>query len=435
MNLTQRIHTAARRVMLLLAMACGQMAVAQTQHTVEPGETLYRISRTYCLTVAELEQANPGLTADNLKAGSIIRIPSAVSMPDPPQARVNVALVLPFSAKGLEGGRSIEFYRGFLLAAEQLAGQGSDINFHAYDERVGEALAVPLQLISVGGVQVMVGPVYPEHFQEMANFARANKVRMVVPFYSKADQVNTNPYVYLANTPEKFELEFVADLFLRNFKGMNVAFMRLGGGNENNFTQYLRKRLMARGYAVTEFAYDAPLEQMKTACNASRNTIVIPDASNEAGLAKALAKVEGFRKYYPQYGIQLFGYPDWLDFADKYKERMHAADTYVYTGNFYNKHDAATRAFVSAYTARYGDQLQEVSPRMGLLGYDLAMHLIQGIARYGTAFSTQASGAPMLQSNLRFERTEEDGGLVNNSMFFIHYKPDGTVDKLAAAHK
>lgn len=44
-------------------------------HTIQPGENLYRLSVTYNITVKELCDENPGLSAENFKAGEVIRIP------------------------------------------------------------------------------------------------------------------------------------------------------------------------------------------------------------------------------------------------------------------------------------------------------------------------------------------------------------------------
>ena len=46
-----------------------------SRHTVQAGETLYRISKAYGVAVEEIVRANPGLTAENLKKGSTIVIP------------------------------------------------------------------------------------------------------------------------------------------------------------------------------------------------------------------------------------------------------------------------------------------------------------------------------------------------------------------------
>ena len=68
---------------------------------------------------------------------------------------------------------------------------------------------------------------------------------------------------------------------------------------------------------------------------------------------------------------------------------------------------------------------------MGLLGYDVALHMLTGISKFGADFTTQSSGAPLLQTMLRFERAAQGGGLVNKSLFFIHLRTDGQIERLA----
>ena len=57
-------------------------------HTIARGETLYRLTIMYGVTAQEICDANPGLSAENFKAGTIVLIPPAkpktetVSAPD-----------------------------------------------------------------------------------------------------------------------------------------------------------------------------------------------------------------------------------------------------------------------------------------------------------------------------------------------------------------
>lgn len=44
-------------------------------HTIQAGETLYKLTKTYRTSADEICKANPGLTAENFKAGMVIRIP------------------------------------------------------------------------------------------------------------------------------------------------------------------------------------------------------------------------------------------------------------------------------------------------------------------------------------------------------------------------
>ena len=60
----------------MLLFLTGIVTNAQTNHEIQPGETLYGISHSYGITIAEIEAANPGLS-ENIMAGQVIVIPKA----------------------------------------------------------------------------------------------------------------------------------------------------------------------------------------------------------------------------------------------------------------------------------------------------------------------------------------------------------------------
>lgn len=49
----------------------------ETFHTIEPGETLYRLTVKYNVSAKAICDANPGLSAENFRIGQVIQIPSA----------------------------------------------------------------------------------------------------------------------------------------------------------------------------------------------------------------------------------------------------------------------------------------------------------------------------------------------------------------------
>lgn len=55
----------------------AQTASKQRFHTIQPGETLYRLTQVYQISAEKLREANPGLTATNFRAGQVIVIPEA----------------------------------------------------------------------------------------------------------------------------------------------------------------------------------------------------------------------------------------------------------------------------------------------------------------------------------------------------------------------
>ena len=418
----------------------GGAAESPITHVVSKGDTMWNIAKRYNITVDELVAANPEMKqADyKLKKGSIINIPAVTTASNSPtqtaapvSKTVGIAFLLPMKATGVEGERSVEFYRGFLMAADKVRGNGRDINIYTYNEDADQStVATILNKLRTQKPDVIIGPVYPTHFTEVANFAKEQQIRMVVPFSSKAWQVHTTPQLCLLNTPMQYQQIFAADLFLKIFKIRNAVFMHINNANEQTFTQQLKGRLNAAGVTTTVCNLDAPLTQLKSACAKNKQTVIVPDNSDPAVLRQLLERIKQFCTQYPKYKVSLFGYPGWLDHEQALREDFHVADTYIYTNAFYNPYSRGIAEFNAQYKAWFNAEPLDVTPRMGLLGYDLATHLLQGFFTYGKNFTTQRAGTGMLQSDMRFAATEAGGGLVNNSVSFIHYKNDRTIEQL-----
>ena len=418
----------------------GGAAESPITHVVSKGDTMWNIAKRYNITVDELVAANPEMKqADyKLKKGSIINIPAVTTASNSPtqtatpiSKTVGIAFLLPMKATGVEGERSVEFYRGFLMAADKLRDNGRDINIYTYNEDANQSsLVTIINKLKTQKPDVIIGPVYPAHFTEVANFAKEQQIRMVVPFSSKAWQVHTTPQLCLLNTPMQYQQIFAADLFLKIFKIRNAVFMHINNANEQTFTQQLKGRLNAAGVTTTVCNLDAPLTQLKSACAKNKQTVIVPDNSDPAVLRQLLERIKQFCAQYPKYKVSLFGYPGWLDHEQALREDFHVADTYIYTNAFYNPYSRGIAEFNAQYKAWFNADPLDVTPRMGLLGHDLACHLLQGLFTYGKNFTTQRTGTGMLQSNMHFAATEAGGGLVNNSVSFIHYKSDKTIEQI-----
>ena len=418
----------------------GGAAESPITHVVSKGDTMWNIAKRYNITVDELVAVNPAMRQEDykLKKGSVINIPTSTTAGNgPAQAAapvsktVGIAFLLPMKATGIEGERSVEFYRGFLMAADKLRNNGRDINIYTYNEDANQSsLVTIINKLKTQKPDVIIGPVYPAHFTEVANFAKEQQIRMVVPFSSKAWQVHTTPQLCLLNTPMQYQQIFAADLFLKIFKIRNAVFMHINNANEQTFTQQLKGRLNAAGVTTTVCNLDAPLTQLKSACAKNKQTVIVPDNSDPAVLRQLLERIKQFCAQYPKYKVSLFGYPGWLDHEQALREDFHVADTYIYTNAFYNPYSRGIAEFNAQYKAWFNAEPLDVTPRMGLLGYDLATHLLQGFFTYGKNFTTQRAGTGMLQSDMRFAATEAGGGLVNNSVSFIHYKNDRTIEQL-----
>lgn len=429
--------------------AAGQPAIRIT-HVVKAKETLWGISQAYGITLDELVQANPEMMVAGyeLKTGSKVLIPfqSQKNAGQPPatpvvtqraeRTTVSVAVLMPLKSAGSVGSRCLEYYRGFLMAVEQLKNAGKNVNVFAYDEDpTGATLTGALDKIKAAGAELIVGPVYPQHFATVADFARREGVNVLVPFSSKVAQVETCTRIYMMNAPDKYKHTYAADLFMHTFaKRDKIIFLRSAGGNERTFCEYLKTRLSAAGYETYYLPETFDNAQLKGLLSPSQRAVLVPDDCSKATLDDLLPRLRTFKESYPGFQTALFGYPEWQTYVAAHQNDFFRANTYVFTNFYYNVYDQATRTFEDRYRAWFHTSPIDTYPRMSLLGYDSGLYMMKGILTHGADFAGQDVAIVPRQSDMHFEKAGTDGGYVNSSIWFIHYKPDKSIERLEIKH-
>lgn len=490
------------RVLFLLSLSTllGLTCSAQNRailHNVEKGETLYRISKQYGISVSEILTLNPGLTAETLKTGNTILIPekSANNGAVNPNCRImhkakkketiwsiasqygitveqltaanpqmqaagyklrkgdfvcipyryvelkkepvgypelKLCVVLPLKDKGEIGLRSVEFYRGFLMAVNKVKKNGKNITIHAINEPTASASLSPaLSVLRGKDYQLIVGPLYPNHFDDLSSFTESEKMRWLVPFSSKVAEVEKNKHVFLVNAPEKLKSTFAGKLFVRTFPTKTkVVFLHSKNGNENAFVNDMRSRLAREGYSIADLYDGYTAEDMKKLLSAGERTVFIPNASTNQAAESTLQRITQLRAIAPRAEFSLVGYPEWVPYATQHAESFYSADAYLFANYYHNTYDSRTKDFEREYKEWFGTEMLETQPHMGLLGYDTALFMMQGLLKYGDDFATQELPENMLQSDLHFVRPDEDAGCINDCMQFIHYRRDCVIEKI-----
>lgn len=415
------------------------------EHKVQKKETLWSISQKYGITVEDLVAANPQMeeAGYQLKKGEVIYIPNVrhAGGENAEQAQavgyeqLRLAVILPLKAQGAEAKRSVEFYRGFLMAAEDLKGKGLDITISAVNEPAGNLrLDSTLSALKRRGVQLIVGPLYPSHFDETAKFCAANDIKCAIPFSSKVSQIENTPEMFLLNAPEAKKTQLATHLFRNVFNANSTKVVLLPGidNNEQAFASGLKAGLLQHGYAVTEMPPQSTVAQMAAQLDSKKTTLFVPMGSTRANAINILNQMTELRKSVPQANAALFAYPEWLEIVNEYQNDFFAANTYFFTNAFYNPYDAGTQGFEQRYKTWFNEPLQNIYPRLALLGYDAGRYLMEGLSQYGENFGGQTVTVNGLQSRIHFEHTTSSrGGYVNGCMQFIHYGPDRTIEKLA----
>ena len=206
------------------------------KHRVETGETLYGISRSYGIDLADLLRANPGVTSSTVKVGMELVIPGAKgdsatttapksdegesSLPPSQVAasQTRILMLLPLK----KDKHFVEFYEGFLLGMYQLKKAGISMQLTTLDVPNDEALNAYIDAGKLRGKDLVIGGVTEGQIRAISAAAGYNYY--IIPF-SKASHLETGEgRVILTNAHTATIIDRVVPAFLQKYKGREVIF-------------------------------------------------------------------------------------------------------------------------------------------------------------------------------------------------------------------
>ena len=429
------------------ASAGTQPRTAPVSYKVQKGETLWSIARAHGITVDALIAANPEMqeAGYKLKKGRTVTIPANTPAPaatvSKGLASVNISVILPLQAGGVVATRSTEYVRGMLLAVNQLKKQGRNVVLHVYEEPAsGQSLRGVMQRVGAHGADLIVGPVYPDHWSEAIALSPGDS-KIVVPFSSKVQQIATCPRLFMLNAPQQNEAAMITDLVASSFHKDNthIIFLTHNVGDakadKQSVVSSLTRRVVIDGYKHIALPSSVELTVVKNAIKKGMFNLLVTDASDAETQQRMQSMVTALRQTLPSgTTLALLGYETWLDRASTnsaLRNGLYSSDTYVAATAFYYPYTSAAMAFEADYKKWFGAELLTVTPRMAPLGYDTALAFVNGLSAYGKAYAAQRQQLPFLQSDIRFAKVSDQGGYVNQSAWLIHYKPNMQIDKIA----
>src|SRR5699024_6114597 len=166
-------------------------------------------------------------------------------------------------------------------------------------------------------MDIIFGPLYQQHIKPLAEFAKKQDTRLVIPFTSKDNTVFQNPTVYQINTPQSYLYSEVYDHFVRQFPNANVIFIEASQGTKDKaeFIKGLKDELRNRSIPMKSLKEDVTVESLKTVLRTDRENIFIPTSGSNLTLIKILPQLTLLVREQPESRIHLFGYPEWQTYT------------------------------------------------------------------------------------------------------------------------
>lgn len=425
---------------LLLSSMAAQTTKWRDMYKVKKKDTLYGIANKYGISIPDLMEANPAMKQEGylLKKGDFVFIPYGTVSPS---AKVNavkeqkqtgvihVGIMLPLHDNDGDGKRMTEYYRGFLMACDQLKQQGYVIDVKAWN--VPSHADIRRMLLDKGArrCNMIFGPLYSSQVPALAGFCNSYGIKMIIPFSIESAAVNTNRQVFQVYQPSYVLNEAAVRAFMLRFKNCHPVFIDCQdpASAKGDFTAALRKKLDSKGVKYNITSLSSGEDQFGKAFKEGKTNVIILNAASSPKLNETFDKLDILRKNHQGIQISMMGYTEWLMYEKYDIDNFHKYDVYIPSSYYFNSASAAFAAMSSAYRAWFHADMMDAIPRFAITGYDHAEYFIRGYQAYGLDFigAPSQSKYNAIQVPLHFARIP-NGGLLNQNFQLIHYLPHGT---------
>ncbi|MDR1645107.1 MAG: LysM peptidoglycan-binding domain-containing protein [Tannerellaceae bacterium] len=428
-----------------------QIVITDVEYKVERRETLYRITRKFNISSDELLARNPDLK-NGVKAGMVIRIPvkeeiivsqqtaasnekdanALLSTPakiDRPDT-INLVLLLPFMTEETiptSNTRFVEYYEGLLLAIDSLRNKGVSITLTVRDCGNGvRKLEGILKEKALSEAHLIIGAVGDEQIAPIADFAKKNGIKYVIPFTSKNDDVLSNSYVFQVNTPHSYLYAKATQAAYEMFYDYNIIFVDTNDpDDQKEFIRVFKQELSQHNITAKDVLYkgESFYGDIEALLRRDKRNVIIPTSGTLEALNKIRTPLRTLAEANPDCIINLFGYPIWQTYARECMEDFFALNTYIYTYFYADNLSPDVLRFYSKYKIWYSKNIPNTFPKFGILGFDTGMFFLDAIYHYGVNFESNLSriNYKSLQTGFKFYRVNNWGGFINTNLFIVHY--------------
>ena len=427
-------------------------------HVVQPGETIYSLSRRYGITEAEFAQLND--VSQGLKAGAIIRLPKAKSAEQeevtevintPAQATMNseitfqklddsqdlnIALMLPMNINSKPNASYVEFYQGFLLGLDEIKKSGKGNTKLTVYNTAHDQLKVQ-QIVSstmFEGTNLIIGPVYEDELNPVLQYAHKNTVPVVSPL-ANISAVQSPALYQLSPAPEK-KYEKIGNLL----DGGRDIYLIYASSNDKEFEQEIIKELHGRPYSAYNYSFTdqkstftprnaeaRAIESMDDILKGEKPCLFIVLANAETDVDRILGTISSSKvaltdRSEPSAQYVVMGTSRWGRF-NNIDHTSYFNNNVVMISTYHAKRDSkAVRDFDSRYIDAYGALPSLYAYR----GYDTAMIFCAGM-RGDVEYNMLDKRYTPLQTTYKFVRGNAGERYVNQEWVRVNYNSDYTI--------
>ncbi len=327
----------------------------------------------------------------------------------------------------------LEFYEGAKMAVDSLVRAGLTVKLNVYDtERDPDKVRKIIYNPDFSENDLIIGPVYPENFDIVSQWALANSVNIVSPLTTRNEFLIGNPYVFQVNPSTSVELE-QASAFISNYPSSNFVLIHKNDFYERDIVESFKSNIYRHfnyssdfeNLVFKEIAFDDASVNIEQSLVADENNIVIIASSNQAFVSNMLMRLNILSR---NYGITIFGLNDWQRFPNIEVEYLHNMELHFASPFFIDYENEKVKRFIGKYRNMYYTEPTHYVFR----GHDIMFYFLQAMKNFGPDFRDclPSMRTDLLQADFLFRQSDYRNGLENNGISIVRYNKNLFIERL-----
>ena len=445
-------------------------------HVVHQGETAESIAQRFDTKVKTLLELNGFDSRDSIREGLIIKVPkpkSGTSLPQQPalgqqpqeqttpavtepeaevvedvrfralypDTRAEVALMLPLGTRERANQNYVDFYQGFLLAADSLRLEGYESHIHLYN--TAHDIAKVDQIIAseqLKSANLIVGPVYEDTLIPVARYAQKHSIPVVSPLANLTQSSYSNVFQMSPRAESKFAK--VANLFDGSHRIVVITSQTI----DKDFDAEVKQLLGEREYTTHHYVYEHPsvIEKRQKALaegqeaepspsdlspllDSTEKTLFIILAGTEVETDRILAALASANISLASRSIKaapyrVFGNNKWNRYKNIDRSLFFSNNVVMLSTYLNDRNNEKIRKFSADYVSAFG-----VMPSLySFRGYDAAMIFIRSLYDKIGSELADVIYSP-LQTPYKFVQNEQSRLRINSEWIRVNYNRNFTI--------
>ncbi len=337
-----------------------------------------------------------------------------------------VGLMLPFFVTDVDSGDTdaeeidkrskvaLEFYNGFLMAADSLSKAGMNLTLNVFDTKNSPfLLKEKISEIRKTDFDMIVGPLYKENVEFVADELQKDKVPVISPL-SKTVDVKGRPNLVQC-IPGSIENDAkMAELLNTRFSEARIVFSHTGKPEEVEDVRQIKARLKARDNGrfidnVVLEGSDISRNELRESLAKGKRNVFVMTSNDKVFLSDLINKLRLIRDT----SVYILGSSRVNQITTLEPDYLNDLHLTMPNEYFVDYSNPETVKFIKAYRKKY----QNEPMRYAYQGYDVGMYFLNKLWKTGKYMMYSLNDSENY-TNTGFEiRKTPDGGFRNEFMF------------------